>query len=158
MSAVIDFVVPVYGGWDLVEPCLRSLLAQTVPGRIIVVDDRSPDDTADRVAAEFPQIELVRSEVNRGFAATCNAGIELGDAPLVVLVNSDITLDPGFAASVLDAFGAADARVGSGAPLLHRPDGLIDSYGICADVTMFWARSSTGSTPATRASRSMSRS
>ncbi|MFC3397199.1 glycosyltransferase family 2 protein [Microbacterium amylolyticum] len=71
----VDAIVPVYGGWEHVEPCVRALVAQTVPVRVIIVDDCGPDDTADRIATAFPDLTLIRNEVNRGFAATCNRGL-----------------------------------------------------------------------------------
>ncbi len=47
---------------------------------MIVVDDHSPDDTADRVAAEFPDVTLLRNERNLGFARACNVGLSAGTA------------------------------------------------------------------------------
>jgi GT2 family glycosyltransferase len=134
-SPRIDVVVPVYGGWDHVEDCLRALTEQTVPVNVIVVDDRSPDDTADRIAEEFPDLALLRNPRNRGFSHTCNRGLAHGDAEFVLLVNSDVIAEPDLAERVLAAFDAAGPRTGSVAPLLLRPDGLVDSLGITADAT-----------------------
>ena len=131
----VDVVVPVYGGWDHVEPCLRALTEQTVPANVIVVDDGSPDDTADRIARAFPHLTLLRNERNRGFAHTCNRGLAHGEAPYALLVNSDVIAEPTLVAQVLEAFESADAQVGSVAPLLLRPDGRVDSLGITADAT-----------------------
>lgn len=133
----IDIVIPVYGGWDFVRPCLAAATRQSVAARVIVVDDRSPDDTADRVAAEFPDVTLIRNDRNLGFARACNVGLSAGTAPLVMLVNSDVVLEPDAVERVLAAMtgGSASRRVGSGATLLLAPDGSVDSYGIVADVT-----------------------
>ncbi|MGW9112872.1 glycosyltransferase family 2 protein [Microbacterium sp. NPDC055683] len=131
----LDVVVPVYGGWEHVEPCLRALAAQTVDVTVIVVDDHSPDDSADRIAAAFPELTLLRNTRNRGFAHTANRGMAHGDAPFVMLVNSDVVAEPTLAAQVLAAFDEGGDGVGSVAPLLLRPDGRIDSLGITADAT-----------------------
>lgn len=138
MSAVpdVDIVIPVHGGWDFVRECLRAALAQSIAARVIVVDDLSPDDTADRVAAEFPGVTLLRNDVNLGFAATCNVGMAAGSGRLVMLVNSDVVLDPDAVAAAVEALPeASGARTGSAATLLLAPDGRVDSYGIVADVT-----------------------
>lgn len=133
----IDIVIPVYGGWDFVRTCLAAATRQSVAARVIVVDDRSPDDTADRVAAEFPDLTLIRNDRNLGFARACNVGLAAGTAPLVMLVNSDVVLEQDAVERVLAAMsvGHGGRRVGSGATLLLAPDGTVDSYGIVADVT-----------------------
>lgn len=135
-DSAIDIVIPVYGGWDFVRDCVRAALAQTTPARVVVVDDCSPDDTPDRIAAEFPGVTLIRNARNLGFAKACNVGLAAGTAPLVMLVNSDVVLEPDAVDTVVRALSAAPAvRVGSAATLLLAPDGTIDSFGIVADIT-----------------------
>ncbi|WP_197517246.1 glycosyltransferase family 2 protein [Microbacterium karelineae] len=134
-SVTIDAIVPVYGGWEHVEPCLAALVSQTRPVNVIIVDDCGPDDTADRVAAAFPDLTLLRNEVNRGFAATCNVGVRHGSADVVVLVNSDVIAEPTLMADIADAFDGAPASIASVCPLLTTPDGRVDSQGITADPT-----------------------
>ncbi|GEB44402.1 hypothetical protein MTE01_03470 [Microbacterium testaceum] len=132
----VDLVIPVHGGWDFVRSCIRAARAQSVPARVIVVDDLSPDDTADRIGDEFPDVTLIRNEVNLGFARTCNVGMAAGHGRLVMLVNSDVVLEPDAVAAALRALPDDPAsRVGSAATLLLAPDGTVDSYGIVADVT-----------------------
>jgi GT2 family glycosyltransferase len=123
-TATIDAIVPVYGGWEHVEPCIRALLEQTLPVNIVVVDDCGPDDTADRIAETFPAVELIRNSSNRGFAATCNRGIASGEGDIVVLVNSDVVAEPDLMESIAAALDDAGPSVGS-----------IDSQGITADAT-----------------------
>jgi GT2 family glycosyltransferase len=134
-TATIDAIVPVYGGWEHVEPCIRALLEQTLPVNIVVVDDCGPDDTADRIAETFPAVELIRNSSNRGFAATCNRGIASGEGDIVVLVNSDVVAEPDLMESIAAALDDAGPSVGSVCPLLMGTDGSIDSQGITADAT-----------------------
>lgn len=132
----VDLVIPVHGGWEFVQSCIRAALAQSVPARVIVVDDLSPDDTADRVSVEFPDVTLIRNEVNLGFARTCNVGMAAGQGRFVMLVNSDVVLEPDAVAAALRALpDDPSSRIGSAATLLLAPDGTVDSYGIVADVT-----------------------
>ncbi|UAJ80570.1 glycosyltransferase family 2 protein [Leifsonia sp. ZF2019] len=145
MTPTIDVVVPVHGKWELTAACLAALAAQTVPHRVIVVDDASPDDTLDRLR-EHPEVQVEALGSNRGFAAACNHGIAAGDGDIVVLVNNDVTADPRMLEELVAALGA-HPRLGSAAPLLLRPDGRVDSYGLCADVTMAGFVRGVGRTP-----------
>ncbi|WP_431279769.1 glycosyltransferase family 2 protein [Leifsonia poae] len=131
----IDVVVPVYGKWYLTERCLATLAAQTVPHRVIVVDDAGPDDTADRLRNGYPDVTVVALERNLGFAGACNRGISAGTGDIVVLVNNDVEAEPDLL-ELLTAPLVADASVGSTTPLLLKPDGRVDAFGICADATV----------------------
>ena len=135
MSRTIDVIVPVYGKWELTRNCLEHLAVQTSDHRVIVVDDGSPDDTVGRMRVEYPHISLVALDRNLGFAGACNAGIAAGDGEIVVLLNNDVTPDPHLLERLTAPF-LSDARLGSATPLLLKPDGRVDAYGICADVTM----------------------
>lgn len=131
----IDVVIPVYGKGELTRDCLTHLGRQTVPHRVIVVDDCSPDDAASQVRKHFPDVDLVERTVNGGFAAACNSGIRYGSGEVVVLLNNDVQAEPDMLERLVEPF-SREARLGSAAPLLLRPDGLVDAYGLCADVTL----------------------
>ncbi len=115
--------------------CLAHLAAQTVSHRAIVVDDCSPDDTVARVRADFPEVGLIEQEVNGGFGATCNRGIAAGTGEVVVLLNNDVDAAPDMLERLVAPL-VADDGLGSIAPLVLRPDGRIDSVGLCADPTL----------------------
>lgn len=135
MPLSVDVVIPVYGKWEVTAVCLAALAAQTREHRIIVVDDAGPDDTAERLRDGYPHVDVVRLARNSGFAAACNAGILRGTGDLVVLVNNDVEAAPDMIEKLVAPFENAP-RLGSSCPLLFAPDGTIDAYGICADVTM----------------------
>lgn len=142
----IDVVVPVYGNWHLTEVCLAKLAAQTVPHRVIVVDDAGPDDTVIRLEAGYPEVTVVALEKNLGFAGACNRGIAAGTGDIVVLVNNDVEAEPDLL-ELLTAPLVVDAEVGSTSPLLLKPDGRVDAFGICADPTVAGFVRYNGATP-----------
>jgi GT2 family glycosyltransferase len=135
VSLTIDVVVPVYGNWPITESCLLHLRAQSATHRVIVVDDAGPDDTLECLAADFPEVTVVALEQNLGFAGACNRGLAAASADIVVLVNNDVDAEPELLERLTAPF-AADQRLGSATPLLFKPDGRVDAYGICADVTL----------------------
>lgn len=74
-SASIGVVIVSYNTVALLRNCLASLRACTLPLRIVVVDNRSHDNSAAMVRAEFPQVELLALAQNLGFAGGTNVGL-----------------------------------------------------------------------------------
>ncbi len=78
--------------WNRVEDVSESLTRlneQTyAPLEIIVVDNASTDGTAERVAAEFPSVVLVRMESNIGIAAY-NVGFRMAKGKYIVTLDDD---------------------------------------------------------------------
>jgi len=89
-------IVVSYNASGLLRDCLRSVFAQQCryPFSVWVVDNASRDGSADMVAAEFPQAQLIRNPDNRGFAAANNQAFEVCGGEFVVLLNPDTVLEP----------------------------------------------------------------
>jgi GT2 family glycosyltransferase len=120
----------------MTESCLVHLQSQTMPHRVIVVDDGSSDGTAGRVRERWPAARVVRFERSRGFAQACNAGVGAGSGEIVVLLNNDVDCRPDFLARLVEPF-ASDSSLGAVATLMLAPGGAaIDSIGLAADVTL----------------------
>jgi GT2 family glycosyltransferase len=88
---------------DELQACLESVVAgvQGISAELVVVDNASSDGSADMVAERFPDVRLVRNPENLGFAAGCNAGLELATGRYVLLLNPDtIVLDDVLATTV----------------------------------------------------------
>jgi GT2 family glycosyltransferase len=135
MRGPIDVVIPVCNRYELTTRCLTLLREQTAPHRVIVVDDGSTDATPERLRAEWPDVSVVRLEGNQGFTKACNRGAGEGSGEVVVLLNNDVECRPGFLERLVSRF--EDPSVGSAAALMLRPGGeLIDSIGLCADITL----------------------
>jgi len=136
VSASGSFVVPSWNGLEVLREALRALRAQTVRCEVVVVDNGSADGTAEAVAAEFPEVVLVRLEENVGFGRAVNAGAERASGDVLLVVNNDAVCAPDFAERMLAAFD--DPGVGMAAGVLTQrphPD-RVDSAGIELDVTV----------------------
>ena len=91
----VSIVIPHYGDPSLAIALLADLDAQTTtrPLQIIVADDHSPEP----FPTETPvRCELVRRDSNGGFGAAVNAGTAVAVHPLLLILNSDLHIDPGF--------------------------------------------------------------
>ena len=110
----VTVVVVNWNGGDDTAACLRSLASLDPPRpRPVVVDNGSTDGSAERIAADFPDVDLVRSRRNLGFGGGANLGIRqalaLG-ADFVWLLNNDAIPAAGTLGALLAETG--DRRVG----------------------------------------------
>lgn len=128
----LAIVILNYNTRDLLVDCLTSL--RHPPGVdvvTVVVDNCSSDGSADRVAQQFPAVELVRSPANDGFAAGNNQGLralgfpEHGVARYAMLLNPDTVVPPGALARMV-AFADANPDIGVVGPKLMLMDGTLD--------------------------------
>lgn len=101
----LSVIILNYNGAPFLRGCLDSLRAQTLDGvQVIVVDNASPDASADLVAQEYPEVELLRLSENLHFCGGNNAGLPLARAPYVAFLNNDTRVVPEWAAEIVQAF------------------------------------------------------
>src|SRR5579864_3629366 len=111
-NVAASVVIPNWNGRDLLEKYLPSVVTALAGNRgneIIVVDNGSTDGSADFVRQQFPEVKLVALERNLGFGGGSNAGVRAAINDIVVLLNSDMRVEPGFLAPLLSGF--SDDRV-----------------------------------------------
>ncbi len=118
-------VVNFNAGPDL-DRCLRSVFdaAGDASVEAIVVDNASTDGSAEAVAADHPQVTLIRNVGNRGFGAAANQGMRAARAPYVFLLNPDAAVHGGTLAGFLKVAGD-HPRAGVIGCLTRNPDGSI---------------------------------
>jgi len=75
---------------DVLRQCLESVIRESAKLRveILVVDNHSSDCSVEMVEREFPQVCLLRSEVNLGFGAANNLGLQRARGAYFILLNS----------------------------------------------------------------------
>jgi glycosyltransferase involved in cell wall biosynthesis len=98
MSSV-DVIVPCYRYGRYLRECVESVLTQSVEKlRILIIDDASPDHTADvglELAREDSRITFIQHPDNKGHIATYNEGIAWAAADYLLLLSADDYLLPG---------------------------------------------------------------
>jgi GT2 family glycosyltransferase len=100
---VATVVVVTWQGAHLLPPCLESLRRQTLPHRVLVVDNGSTDGTEELLAAGFPEAEVLQTGANLGFAGGVQAGLDAVTTPYVALLNNDAVAEPGWLAALVAA-------------------------------------------------------
>lgn len=133
----LGIVILNYNTRDLLRDCLNSL-AQTqgvvathsVAYEVVVVDNASLDDSVGMMRAEFPQIHLIASDKNGGYAYGNNLALReflARSAPprAVMLLNTDTLVPPGALRGMMD-FLDAHPEAGVVGPKLMRAGGSLD--------------------------------
>jgi hypothetical protein len=120
---------------ELLRDCLRSVAAASgnLAVRVCVVDNASTDGSAAMVADEFPEVLLVRSPRNDGYAAGNNLGLralgfdlsQAGGPRCALLLNPD-TIVPPTALSAMMAYMQTNEQCGVMGPKLVLPSGELD--------------------------------
>ena len=102
MSGVqgISIVIPNFNGAILLPQVLPTVYAAAentrLPFEIIVADDCSTDETLPMLSRNFPGVKQLQNEKNSGFAITSNKGISAAKYDWVLLLNSDVKLEPSY--------------------------------------------------------------
>jgi len=120
-------VVLNWNGGDDTAAALRSLDGIET----ICVDNGSTDGSDQVVEASFPDVELLQTGANLGFAAGNNAGIRRAlerGADWVLLMNNDAEAEPGLAAALEHAAGQRP-DAGLLACTILNPDGTVQYSG-----------------------------
>ncbi len=110
----------------------RSLgrLADRTPPRyeVVVVDNASPDGTADWLASSAVGLRLVRNTTNLGFGPANNQGAALARGRHLCFLNSDAVVRPGWFEPLVERLDA-DPTVSAVAPVLYNLDGSVQEAG-----------------------------
>lgn len=112
-SAQATVVVVNYNGAHLLPPCLAGLRRQdTPPGFFdtVVVDNASVDGSRELLARDHPEVRVIASPVNTGFAGGNNLALRQVTTPFAVLLNNDAVPEPDWLRRVLAPFAEPGAE------------------------------------------------
>jgi ATP-binding cassette, subfamily B, bacterial len=115
-------IVVVHNSLACTRMCLESVLGSAGPRvELIVVDNASTDGTPAflrRLAELDSRVRVVRSDSNAGFATAANMGLAASKRPLLVLLNNDTIVAPGWLAAL--GRHLVDPAVGAVGPVTNR--------------------------------------
>lgn len=127
----VSVIIPNWNGAHHLPECLDSLAAQRFDDfQTVVVDNGSSDESLEIIDRSTLPVRVIRNAANLGFSAAVNAGIRATDSELVVLLNNDTRVDPGWIEALVGAMDAhPDAGFGASRMLLYDPPHRVDSAG-----------------------------
>jgi N-acetylglucosaminyl-diphospho-decaprenol L-rhamnosyltransferase len=92
----------------LLKRCIESIFhyPPSASYEVIIVDNASSDDSPGMVHSSFPQVKLLRSAENVGFAAANNQALQVSSGECILFLNSDTEIFPGSIEPLLRHFEA----------------------------------------------------
>lgn len=100
-----SIIIPHWNGKEHLQTCLDALRRQTFRDfEIILVDNGSTDGSQAYVRTHYPEARLLELGENRGFTGACNAGYATAQGNIIVLLNNDTEVVPGWLDAIVDTF------------------------------------------------------
>jgi len=117
----VSVVIPIYGALNLVKKAIESVFKHTYwPFELILVDDCSPDPAVrdylktlegQNKSDKCIGLKVICNKKNKGFAATCNIGMNVGTGKYFCVLNSDVLVTPYWLTKMVTAVEADKSHV-----------------------------------------------
>lgn len=136
MQPRVLIVILCYNGVELTLECLDSLRRlDYAAAEVLVVDNASSDGTPERVHTRFPEVAVIETGANLGFAAGNNVGLRYAlerGYDYALLLNNDTEVAPEFLTRLVEV-AERDPAIGVVGPLItyyERPDRIWSAGGV----------------------------
>lgn len=107
---LVSLIALNYNKPNVTRDLLISLRGITYPEvEIIIVDNASSDKSYRKLKSEFPYIHLISSPVNLGYSGGNNLGMQAARGDLILLINNDVEVTPGFIEPMVRLFEEDEA-------------------------------------------------
>jgi glycosyltransferase involved in cell wall biosynthesis len=110
----VSVIIPTYNRKEFLQQTLVSLAGQewaAAPFEVIVIDDGSTDGTAAVAGQNFPFPLRYFYQENQGDALARNSGAQQSQANVLIFVDDDIVVMPGYVRRLVEAHVAASTRI-----------------------------------------------
>lgn len=119
MTARTLIVVPTYNESGNISELIGKIFTNVPNVHLLVVDDDSPDRTADlveKIAMNRPALKLIRRKGERGLGGALTAGIEYGldnGFDVIGTMDADLSHDPAYLVPMIELLASHDVVIGS---------------------------------------------
>lgn len=122
----VDILLLNWNGRQLLQQFLPALDQLQYPGsyQLVLVDNGSTDDSLSFVQQQYPHIRCLANGRNLGFSRGMNQGLRQSQAELVVLLNTDVEVQPDWLTELARPF-RHDPTIGITGAKLYYPDGRL---------------------------------
>ncbi len=124
MKVEVSIITINYNGVKDTCELIETLPLEDNTLEVIVIDNASRNDEATIIRRRYPQIKVIRSDKNLGFAGGNNLGIKAAHGKYLFFINNDTLLKP----------QASDLR-----PLIHRLESSPKIGAVCPKIRFAWS-------------------
>lgn len=91
MNIELSIIIVNYNGLKYLRECFESLQhnLKDIVYEIIVLDNNSKDNSCEYIKNNFPEINLIESEINYGFGKGNNEAVKQAKGEFLLLINND---------------------------------------------------------------------
>lgn len=128
-NPLVSIVIPVFGKIEYTLMCLKSIQKNLpkVEFEIIIVDDKSPDNTVAELS-KVRGIKLVENSTNLGFIRSCNHGAERARGEYLCFLNNDTEVSKGWLDELVRTFHEFPGTGLAGSKFVY-PNGTLQEAG-----------------------------
>ena len=133
----VSIIVVNFNGMPHLEACISSILNQTYPNfEIIFVDNSSTDGSLDYARRRFPELTIIASSTNLGYARGINTGLKCATGDYIAPLNIDTEVAPNWLVSMVK-FIDENPKVGAVTPkiMLYHDQTKVNALGLKIHVT-----------------------
>ena len=91
MQITVSIIIPHLKGKTNLSECIQSI-DKKKNYEIIIVDNSSSDNSINYVKNKFPEVNIIKSKYNRGYAGGCNLGAKYAKGEYLFFLNDDTIL------------------------------------------------------------------
>jgi N-acetylglucosaminyl-diphospho-decaprenol L-rhamnosyltransferase len=127
MTPEVSIVIVSFNTWQITCQCLKSIVEETegTSYEIIVVDNASSDNSAEKIRNNFPQVIIIENTCNLGFAAGQNLGILKARGKYVLILNSDVVILDGAITRLASMLKNGPSKLAVVGPRIEQIDGTL---------------------------------
>ncbi len=110
----VTVAILAWNAWEYTARCLASLRTTLRTEDQVVVVDNGSSDLTGALLQRYPWVQVLTNPVNQGFAKGCNQAAAVAAGDVIVFLNNDTILSPGWIEELLEPFH--DPQVGAVGP------------------------------------------
>lgn len=118
---IASIIIVNWNSKEFLKGCLSSIPGDT-SHEVIIVDNASSDGSCDFIEKNFPDVRLIRNNMNKGFAAGCNQGAGIARGRYLFFLNPDTIMEKDSIKKLID-FAETKEWLGAVGPRLIGRDG-----------------------------------
>jgi len=104
MSSTIAVAVLNWNGKSLLQTYLPSVIKDSAPHKVYVIDNNSSDESLVYLNENHPEVTIIHTGENLGYAGGYNEGLKAIQEPISILLNSDVRTTPGWLNPIFEHF------------------------------------------------------